>query len=63
MTGRAHHSRVTHGRRASSTRSIFSASAGRSCGVVPILVAPFAGPFGLTFTFADPDGYAVTIHG
>jgi len=21
------------------------------------------GPFGLTFTFADPDGYAVTIHG
>jgi catechol 2,3-dioxygenase-like lactoylglutathione lyase family enzyme len=30
---------------------------------VPILVAPFEGPFGLTFTFADPDGYAVTIHG
>jgi len=30
---------------------------------VPILVAPFNGPFGLTFTFADPDGYAVTIHG
>jgi predicted enzyme related to lactoylglutathione lyase len=30
---------------------------------VPILVAPFDGPFGLTFTFADPDGYAVTIHG
>ena len=29
---------------------------------VPILVAPFEGPFGLTFTFADPDGYAVTIH-
>jgi len=30
---------------------------------VPILIAPFEGPFGLTFTFADPDGYAVTIHG
>jgi catechol 2,3-dioxygenase-like lactoylglutathione lyase family enzyme len=30
---------------------------------VPILVAPFEGPFGITFTFADPDGYAVTIHG
>jgi len=30
---------------------------------VPILVPPFDGPFGLTFTFADPDGYAVTIHG
>ena len=30
---------------------------------VPILVAPFEGPFGLTFTFVDPDGYAVTIHG
>ena len=30
---------------------------------VPILVEPFDGPFGLAFTFADPDGYAVTIHG
>jgi predicted enzyme related to lactoylglutathione lyase len=30
---------------------------------VAILVAPFDGPFGRTFTFADPDGYAVTIHG
>jgi predicted enzyme related to lactoylglutathione lyase len=30
---------------------------------VPILVQPFEGPFGRTFTFADPDGYAVTIHG
>ena len=29
---------------------------------VPITVAPFDGPFGRTFTFADPDGYAVTIH-
>jgi len=30
---------------------------------VPIRVAPFDGPFGRTFTFSDPDGYAVTIHG
>lgn len=28
----------------------------------PILSAPEPGPFGLTFTFADPDGYAVTVH-
>jgi predicted enzyme related to lactoylglutathione lyase len=30
---------------------------------VPITAAPFDGPFGRTFSFADPDGYAVTIHG
>ncbi len=30
---------------------------------VPILRAPEPGPFGLAFTFADPDGYAVTVHG
>jgi predicted enzyme related to lactoylglutathione lyase len=29
---------------------------------VPIVVAPFDSPFGRTFTFTDPDGYAVTIH-
>jgi len=29
---------------------------------VPIVTAPFDGPFGRTFTFTDPDGYAVTIH-
>ncbi|OEV12115.1 VOC family protein [Streptomyces nanshensis] len=29
---------------------------------VEITVAPFDGPFGRTFTFADPDGYAVTVH-
>jgi len=29
---------------------------------VPILAAPIDGPFGRTFTFRDPDGYAVTIH-
>lgn len=27
-----------------------------------IVSAPVEGPFGLTFTFADPDGYHVTLH-
>jgi predicted enzyme related to lactoylglutathione lyase len=27
-----------------------------------IVTAPFDGPFGRTFTFADPDGYAITLH-
>ncbi|MCJ1698554.1 VOC family protein [Rathayibacter festucae] len=29
---------------------------------VPITSAPAEGPFGLTFTFADPDGYLITLH-
>jgi len=29
---------------------------------VVITVAPFDSPFGRTFTFTDPDGYAITIH-
>ncbi|HEV7978590.1 VOC family protein [Amycolatopsis sp.] len=29
---------------------------------VPIAAAPVDGPFGRTFTFSDPDGYAITIH-
>lgn len=29
---------------------------------VSILTPPFEGPFGLTFVFRDPEGYAVTIH-
>ncbi|MFD9704487.1 VOC family protein [Lentzea sp. NPDC059081] len=29
---------------------------------VPIVAAPVDGPFGRTFTFTDPDGYAITIH-
>ncbi|MET9228906.1 VOC family protein [Lentzea sp. NPDC003310] len=29
---------------------------------VPIVTSPFDSPFGRTFTFADPDGYAVTVH-
>lgn len=28
----------------------------------PIVSAPIDGPFGRTFTFADPDGYHVTLH-
>lgn len=27
-----------------------------------IVAAPIDGPFGRTFTFADPDGYRITIH-
>ena len=29
---------------------------------VPIITAPLDGPFGRTFTFADPDGYQITLH-
>lgn len=29
---------------------------------IPIVTAPFDGPFGRTFVFSDPDGYAITIH-
>jgi predicted enzyme related to lactoylglutathione lyase len=29
---------------------------------VRIVQPPFDGPFGRTFVFADPDGYAVTLH-
>lgn len=29
---------------------------------VAIVTEPFDGPFGRTFVFRDPDGYAVTIH-
>jgi len=28
----------------------------------PVVLAPMDGPFGRTFTFADPDGYHVTLH-
>ena len=30
---------------------------------VPILTEPFDTPFGRTFVFQDPDGYAIAIHG
>lgn len=29
---------------------------------VPIVAPPVDGPFGRTFTFVDPDGYAITVH-
>ncbi len=29
----------------------------------PILIEPFDTPFGRTFMFQDPDGYAIAIHG
>jgi predicted enzyme related to lactoylglutathione lyase len=29
---------------------------------VTIVTEPFDGPFGRTFTFADPDGYQITLH-
>jgi hypothetical protein len=29
---------------------------------VPITSAPVDGPFGRTFSFADPEGYVVTVH-
>ena len=31
-------------------------------GGATIVTAPFDGPYGRTFTFADPDGYHVTLH-
>jgi predicted enzyme related to lactoylglutathione lyase len=30
---------------------------------VTILMEPFGTPFGPTFVFQDPDGYAIAIHG
>jgi predicted enzyme related to lactoylglutathione lyase len=32
-------------------------------GGTPILTEPFDTPFGRTFVFQDPDGYAIAIHG
>ena len=31
-------------------------------GGVPILAEPFDGPFGRTFSMADPDGYRITVY-
>ncbi|MET0297131.1 MAG: VOC family protein [Microbacterium sp.] len=44
---------------ASDTRGVHDAMASDG---VPIVAAPTDGPFGLTFTFADPDGYRITLH-
>jgi predicted enzyme related to lactoylglutathione lyase len=29
---------------------------------VTVIQEPFEGPFGMTFVFQDPDGYAITVH-
>lgn len=36
--------------------------AGLVAGGVRIVAEPLDGPFGRTFTFADPDGYHITLH-
>jgi predicted enzyme related to lactoylglutathione lyase len=46
--------------RASDAQALYESA--RDAGV-PIVREPFDGPFGRTFTFTDPDGYAVTVHG
>ena len=45
--------------RASDARALWDAV--RAAGV-PILREPFDGPFGATFTMADPDGYPITVY-
>jgi predicted enzyme related to lactoylglutathione lyase len=45
--------------RASNAQALFERAA---AGGVPILREPFDGPFGRTFTMADPDGYRVTVY-
>jgi predicted enzyme related to lactoylglutathione lyase len=45
--------------RASDAQALYEKAAGAG---VPILVEPFDGPFGRTFTMADPDGYRITIY-
>ncbi|MCS3844649.1 putative enzyme related to lactoylglutathione lyase [Microbacterium sp. AK031] len=37
-------------------------SRGCTAADVTITAAPVDGPFGRTFTVADPDGYRVTVH-
>lgn len=45
--------------RATDAQQLHDALAGAD---TPITSAPVDGPFGRTFTFADPDGYRITIH-
>ena len=45
--------------RASDAQALFERAAADG---VPILAEPFDGPFGRTFTMADPDGYRVTVY-
>lgn len=44
---------------ATDTQAIHDALVG---GGQPIVSAPIDGPFGRTFTLADPDGYQITLH-
>jgi predicted enzyme related to lactoylglutathione lyase len=45
--------------RASDAQALYAKAAEAG---VPILVEPFDGPFGRTFTMADPDGYRITVY-
>jgi predicted enzyme related to lactoylglutathione lyase len=45
--------------RASDAQALYERAAASG---VPILREPFDGPFGRTFTMADPDGYPVTVY-
>ena len=45
--------------RASDAQALYERAAASS---VPILREPFDGPFGRTFTMADPDGYPITVY-
>jgi predicted enzyme related to lactoylglutathione lyase len=44
---------------ATDTQAIHDALVADGCTIV---AAPIDGPFGHTFTFADPDGYQITLH-
>ena len=45
--------------RASDAQALYERAAAAG---VPIRREPFDGPFGRTFTMADPDGYAITVY-
>jgi predicted enzyme related to lactoylglutathione lyase len=45
--------------RASDAQALFEAASGDG---IAILTEPFDGPFGRTFTMADPDGYRITVY-
>jgi len=45
--------------RASDTQALFEQAKADG---VPIVAEPFDGPFGRTFTMADPDGYRITVY-
>ena len=45
--------------RASDAQALYERAAADG---VPILAEPFDGPFGRTFSMADPDGYRITVY-